>query len=95
MMTEDLEKDFGTIDFGNMSDEFMRKAGMVRASFGLYSTHEDVDILIDAVKDIIKNADEYARFYEISDENNYVHKTYHLRHDAIFNIKSAIDDYLK
>ncbi|NQV29802.1 MAG: aminotransferase class V-fold PLP-dependent enzyme [Candidatus Marinimicrobia bacterium] len=93
MMAEDLQKEFGTIDFGNMSPEFMRKAGMVRASFGLYSTLEDVDALILALKDIIANIDQFALNYEINAENNYEHQTYQLNHDDIFNVVRAVDKY--
>ncbi len=93
MMAEDLEKEFGIIDFGNMSPEFMRKAGMVRVSFGLYSRFEDVDALITALKDIILNIDKYALEYEINAENDFEHLTYHLDHKNIFNIPGAVDKY--
>jgi selenocysteine lyase/cysteine desulfurase len=94
MMSKDLEKNFGEIDFGNMSPEFMRKAGMVRASFGLYSTLEDVQSLITALKYIINHADEFEKQYKINDENDYQHLTYGLKADDIFSIESALDDYL-
>lgn len=94
MMSSELEKDFGEIDFGNMSDEFMRKAGMVRASFGLYSTHDDVQLLVSALKEIIADAQKFAENYEINGDNDYQHKTYRPQHDAIFSIETALDGYL-
>jgi len=94
MMSDELSKDFGEIDFGNMSPEFMRKAGMVRASFGLYSTVADVAELMEALKDIIDNSERYALEYEINEDNDYVHKTYRPDHEAIFNINTAVDQYL-
>ena len=94
MMADDLEVEFGIIDFGNMSPEFMRKAGMVRASFGLYSTSKDVDALITALKDIVANSDGYASEYEINAENDYAHKTYRLEREKIFNVRGAVDSYL-
>ncbi len=94
MMADELSKDFGEIDFGNMSDEFMRKAGMVRASFGLYSTEADVQALIVALKDIIGHSSDYAKEYVINEDNDYVHTTYHLDHDNVFTISTAIDSYL-
>jgi len=94
MMSKDLEKDFGDIDFGNMSDEFMRKAGMVRASFGLYSTPEDVDHLIAALRELINHADEFAQHYEINADNDYQHTSYRPQHEAVFNIRSALDTCL-
>jgi len=94
MMEDDLAKDFGPIDFGNMSDEFMRKAGMVRASFGLYSTLEDVTLLEHALRTIIQDIDSLSSDYAINDENDYVHNTYHPNHDHIFSVVGALDNYL-
>lgn len=94
MMSVDLEAEFGSIDFGNMSPEFMRKAGMVRASFGLYSTLADVDLLISALKDIIANAETYAQEYEVNDQNDYVNRSYKVDNEKIFNIPGAVDQYL-
>ena len=94
LMIEDLEKEFGDIDFGNMDDEFMRKAGMVRASFGMYSTLEDARALITALKNIVANGDEYAKLYEVSGSNDYKHLHYKPQHDKIFNVRSALDSYL-
>jgi len=95
MMSDDLEDKFGIIDFGNMSPEFMRKAGMVRASFGLYSTMEDVELLISALKDITQNGEEYSKGYEINAENDYVNVSYQVDNQAIFNIVGAVDQYLE
>jgi len=95
MMSDGLEIEFGIIDFGNMSPEFMRKAGMVRASFGLYSTMEDVELLISALKDITQNGEEYAQGYEINTENDYVNVSYQVDNQAIFNIVGAVDQYLE
>jgi len=95
MMSDELSKDFGEIDFGNMSAEFMRKAGMVRASFGLYSTEADVAALIIALQDIIDHAEEYLKEYEINEDNDYIHKTYRPDHQSLFNINDEIDQYLR
>ena len=94
MMSYDLEAEFGEIDFGNMSPEFMRKAGMVRASFGLYSTLEDVALLIAALKDIIQNGETYSKEYELNSENDYVNTSYRVDNEEIFNIGGAIDQYI-
>jgi len=94
MMADDLEKAFGKIDFGNMSDEFMRKAGMVRASFGLYSSLEDVDMLLGALREMVDHLNDFVQHYELHDDNNYVHKTYRPDHDQIFSVVRAIDTYL-
>lgn len=95
MMADELSKDFGEIDFGNMSDEFMRKAGMVRASFGLYSTEADVEALIIALQDIIDNGRDYIKEYEINEDNDYIHKTYERDCKMLFQISDEIDQYLR
>jgi len=94
MMSADLEAEFGEIDFGNMTPEFMRKAGMVRASFGLYSTLDDVALLMAALKDIISNADTFAKEYALNSENDYYNTSYHVDIEKIFNISGAVDQYL-
>ena len=94
MMSDDLEAEFGEIDFGNMSPEFMRKAGMVRASFGLYSTLEDVNLLLAALKVIIKNAEVFALDYALNPDNDYVHTSYRVDNEGVFNIVGAVDQYI-
>ena len=94
MMSVDLEAEFGEIDFINMSPEFMRKAGMVRASFGLYSTMEDAELLISALKEIIQNGETFEKEYVVNAENDYVNTSYQVDNEAIFNIVGAVDQYL-
>jgi len=94
LMIEDLEKEFGEIDFGNMDDEFMRKAGMVRASFGMYSSMDDARALIAALKDISANGAKYAELYEVNPANDYEHNHYKPKHDGVFSVRSALDSYL-
>ena len=94
MMSDDLEAEFGEIDFGNMSPEFMRKAGMVRASFGLYSTLEDVALLMAALRDIIQNAETYGLEYALNSDNDYVHTSYQVDNKGVFNIVGAVDKYI-
>ncbi|MEA3288420.1 MAG: aminotransferase class V-fold PLP-dependent enzyme [Candidatus Marinimicrobia bacterium] len=94
MMADELQSSFGSIDFGNMSDEFMRVAGMVRASFGMYSSTEDVKSLLAALKDIIEHAVEYTNHYEVNNDNDYQHKSYYPEHQSYFNICDEIDRYL-
>jgi len=39
--------------------------GMVRASFGLYSTPSDVDVLCDALREVVKHRARIAAMYEV------------------------------
>ncbi len=88
MMGEDLEKWFGPIDFGNMGAEFMRKAGMVRASFGLYSSREDVKRLVAAVRDISKRREFYLSTYSLGADEEYHHRSF--SGDVDFSVRAGL-----
>lgn len=47
--------------------------GMVRASFGLYSTRSDVDALCDALREVVKNRDAITSMYEV-DRQGHPHR---------------------
>ena len=68
--------------------------GMVRASFGIYSTNEDVDRLVTAVADIAKNRESYAANYTRLDNGDYVHKTFRFDHEQLFSVRGSVDAWL-
>lgn len=94
MMIDDLEEEFGRINFLEMGPEFLIKAGMVRASFGIYSTRGDVDILVDSLRDLVKKQDFYSPMYEPDDEGDYHHKTYEFDCRDCFDVQSSLDELL-
>ena len=53
-----------------------RKRGMVRASFSLYNTHNDIDALYAALKDIVANQASYAKEYDVNHAGAYLHKQF-------------------
>ncbi|MBU0529989.1 aminotransferase class V-fold PLP-dependent enzyme, partial [bacterium] len=75
--------------------EFKIKAGMVRASFGIYSTKDDVTALVLALKDIVAKCDEYSNLYALDETGIYRHKTFKPNKADLFNVESFIDDYLQ
>jgi len=85
-------KDLNDIDF---NDELKVKAGMVRASFGIYSTQNDVNALVLALKDIVAKRDEYSKLYILDETGNYCHKTFKPDETDLFNVESFVDDYLQ
>lgn len=95
MVLEDVKLFFPDIDENVYRQEFKIKAGMVRASFGLYNTNEDVDRLIDALKDIISKRDFYAPLYQINTDGNYAHLTFSPDMDQQFTIGNCLDKYFK
>lgn len=70
-------------------------AGMVRASFGMYTTPEDIHALGDALKTIVNNKSSYVPNYVVDSTGNYVHKSFKLDPDESFSISKTIDAYLK
>jgi len=51
-----------------------RKRGMVRASFSLYNTRDDIDALYDALNEIITKKESFEKQYDISHIGAYRHK---------------------
>lgn len=85
-------KDLDKIDF---NDELKVKAGMVRASFGIYNTQNDVDKLVFALKDIVAKRDEYSALYSLDGTGTYCHKTFKPNEADLFSVESYIDEYLQ
>jgi len=71
------------------------KPGMVRASFGLYNTHEDVDLMIDALNDIIQNAEKYKKLYKRNFEGDYEHTSFVLKKEDSFSVLEFLENYKK
>ena len=68
--------------------------GMVRASFGLYSTEADADALADAVRHIAANGASYLENYDRLENGDYVHKTFEFDHSRVFSVRGAVDAWL-
>ena len=95
MIIEELIESYIEIDDMDFSDELKVKAGMVRASFGIYSTQEDVSELIYALKDIVSKSDEYSTLYSLENNGLYKHKKFKPKSSELFSVESFINDYLK
>lgn len=50
------------------------KMGMVRASFGLYTTPTDIDALVDGVRDLTERQEYYRHIYQADAKGNYRHR---------------------
>jgi len=68
--------------------------GMVRASFGVYSTPKDVEALVSALKQIAANKSFYQSQYERLPNGDYEHKTFKFDHQKVFCIKQEVDAML-
>ena len=69
--------------------------GMVRVSFGLYNTQEDVDLFIHALKDIILKKGEYSKNYSINNHGDYEHNTFEFSCKDYFSLSDIVSQELK
>ncbi len=69
--------------------------GMVRASFGIYNTKEDADVLADAVRQIAANRSFYQDNYNRLENGDYLHKTFKFDHSRVFSVRGAVDAWLE
>ena len=95
MITEALaeeEEDLTDEEFQEMAD--MHK-GMVRASFGIYSTKNDVDALVDALRQIAANKAFYEQNYHRLENGDYLHNTFEFDHTERFSVRGVVDAWLK
>ena len=79
----------------NAEADIERKRGMSRASLGLYTTEEDLLVLVDAIKDLIARQDEIHEIYEPIGSNGYQHKTFSPHKTAIFDPVFSLQKALK
>ena len=65
--------------------------GMVRASFGLYNTTEDIDVLISALSEIINNKSTFSNAYSMNADGDYKHKEFTFSSKDFFSLTGTID----
>lgn len=78
-----LKQQLWELDLDNIPDDqheayINRKRGMLRASFSLYTTQQDILALHSAIVSLIENIDDYRQHYEALEDGSYRHKTFAL-----------------
>ena len=68
--------------------------GMVRASFGIYTTRADVDTLATALADIAARRAFYESQYEQLPGGEFQHKTFRFEPARYFSVKGEVDRWL-
>jgi selenocysteine lyase/cysteine desulfurase len=68
--------------------------GMVRASFGIYSTEADVDALTAALGRICAEKDSFQQRYRRLPNGDYEHESFVFRPEEIFSVAKALDESL-
>lgn len=94
MITEVLSQEEDELDDEELERLADLHRGMVRASFGIYSTREDADALAKAVEEIARNGASYAEHYDRLENGDYVHKSFKFDHTRVFSVRGAVDEWL-
>ena len=68
--------------------------GMVRASFGIYNSKNDIDYFVKSLTDITKNKEFYKSQYDVIVNGDYKHKTFKFSSKQYFKLSDSIFDEL-
>ncbi|MBT5031579.1 MAG: aminotransferase class V-fold PLP-dependent enzyme, partial [Proteobacteria bacterium] len=76
-----LKRELWNLDLDGIPDDqqenyINRKRGMVRASFSLYTSLEDIDYFIKSLKEIVINYKSLRNNYNVLPDGDYEHKTF-------------------
>lgn len=91
MSLDEAAKGLSNEDLERLADE---RRGMVRASFGIYNTEEDVDVLVAALLSIVARRDELLPLYERLANGDYRHRTFWLDAARTYSTRATVDELL-
>jgi selenocysteine lyase/cysteine desulfurase len=94
MMLDDLLEAAETLDRDDLERAIFLRSGMVRASFGLYSTREDIDLLVQALTEIVAQRSSLKELYEVDDHDTYVRRGAELPSPNRFKVTDFLTEYL-
>jgi selenocysteine lyase/cysteine desulfurase len=94
MISEELGEQMDELSNEELETMAELHRGMVRASFGIYNTREDVDALVHAMFEIASNKEYYMEQYHRGSGDNYFHNTFKFNSVPIFSAKDAVDSWL-
>jgi cysteine desulfurase/selenocysteine lyase len=95
MITEALAKEDDNLSLEELESLAEMQRGMVRASFGIYTTRADVEALASAVADIGARRTFYTAQYEQLDCGDFVHKTFKFEPERLFSIEQEVATWLE
>ncbi len=94
MISEALAEEMNGLSNEELEALAELQRGMVRASFGIYTTRDDVDALVQAVRAIVENPGFYEDNYQRVDSGDYMHKTFKFDPGQLFSIRGEVDTWL-
>lgn len=94
MISDELMEQMDDLDNEELESLAELQRGMVRASFGIYNTREDVDALVAALRDICARREYYEGQYHQAPCTNFFHNTFNFDSSAVFSAQNAVDSWL-
>jgi hypothetical protein len=94
MITQSLTEEAETLSDEELADLAELHRGMVRASFGIYNTEEDVDALASALTRLAADKDFYRRQYRRLPNGDYEHTSFRFDPARSFSVKAEVDRLL-
>lgn len=82
-------------DAADFEAQLKRRQGMVRASFGLYSSRADVDRLVAALRDFSGRTADLQQAYHADEKGNYQHRSQPAGESPLFDPGEALISALK
>ena len=94
MITDSLSENVEGVSDEDLEEYVELRRGMVRASFGIYNTREDVDAFVAALKEIAANKAYYQSQYDPLPKGDYQHKTFHFDPTQVFSVRKDVDELM-
>lgn len=89
----DLDDEFDTETPSGLA-ALERRQGMVRASLGLYTTQEDLDVLKQAITAILADPARFQAAYALGADGSYTHRTSHPSARTLFDPEAELGAHL-
>ncbi|HEY4491842.1 MAG TPA: aminotransferase class V-fold PLP-dependent enzyme, partial [Acidobacteriota bacterium] len=91
MITQSLAEEAERLSDEQLANLAELHRGMVRASFGIYTTTEDIDALVTALHHITSNKEFYEQQYTRLPSGDYGHKSFQFDHTQYFSVKEEVE----
>lgn len=95
MVTEALAAADDALSAAELEALAEMQRGMVRASFGIYTTTADIEALAKALGDIAGRREHYEGLYTQLPNGDYQHNTFRFEPREHFSIEAAVNDWLE
>lgn len=92
--TEELEEIADELSNEELEAIADLRRGMVRVSFGIYNTTNDVEALEYAIQRICQRKDFYSKQYNKTNDNDYSHKTFRFDAESFFSVPGEVSRWL-